>query len=85
MDVDQKRCFTNKMAGDSSLIKLTSCNQMGTEYQNTSSGSIKQISSGRCIHPFMGSELPKEGQDLVLYKGCNGRRLSFQFEPSMLI
>ena len=82
MDVDQKRCFTHKTGGDDSLIKSTACNQQGTGYERTSYGSIKQISSGRCIHPFGGLRYPREGQNLVLYKGCRGRKVIFTFEPS---
>ena len=86
MDVDQKRCFSNKIRGRKSLLMATSCDQQGTEYQVTRFSSIKQTSSGKCILPSgWFSWFPRERTDLVLDNDCKGRSLFFSFEASKML
>lgn len=74
------KCFKNVNSGDNSPLKVTSCGDLGTEYTKTRDGAIQQLSSGRCFHPLGGSSYPSEGTKLVVYNGCDGKRLNFKFE-----
>ena len=64
---------------DNSEITLTSNCGDNTRFELTSFGSLKQIKTGSCIHPLNGAVNPKEGQLVVLYRGCDEMRLKFSF------
>jgi len=53
------------------------------DYQFTSNGSLQHIGSGYCMHPEGGSLSPAEGTRLVLWTGCSGNRIKFNFNPRL--
>ena len=75
------RCFTNAQEiKTNSKLKVTTCDQPETGFENTTYGSIKQISSGYCFHPYHGSQNPSEGTYLVLYNECKSKKTWYTFE-----
>lgn len=42
-------------------------------------GSLKNVQTGRCVHPSGGSSNPAEGTVIVYFDGCNESRLRFDF------
>jgi hypothetical protein len=46
-------------------------------FEFTSSGSIRHKNTGLCIHPSGGLESPENDTELVLWSGCDERRLQF--------
>jgi len=72
-------CYVGQTASYGSPIVKSACSVSGVAFTKTKSGSLKQISTGRCIHPDNGSPTPSEGTKLVLWGGCDEDRLKFTF------
>lgn len=49
-------------------------------FENTLKDSLRQLSSGSCLHPNGGSATPANGTKVVFWQGCNEDRLRFTFE-----
>ena len=57
-----------------------SCGDLNAKYEQTKMYSTKHIASGKCWHPKGGSRRPTWATEVVLYSGCDKRRLIFRFE-----
>ena len=73
------KCVKPVSNSDNSLIALTSNCDDNTRFEQTTFGSLRQIKTGSCIHPLNGATYPREGQHVVIYKGCDETRLKFSF------
>ncbi len=49
-------------------------------FENTLKDSLRQLSSGSCLHPNGGSPTPANGTKVVFWQGCNEDRLRFTFD-----
>mgnify|MGYP006149402361 FL=1 len=49
-------------------------------FENTLKDSLRQLSSGMCLHPNGGSATPANGTKVVFWQGCNEDRLRFTFD-----
>lgn len=49
-------------------------------FENTLKNSLRQLSSGMCLHPNGGSAKPANGTKVVFWQGCNEDRLRFSFD-----
>ena len=75
------KCVIPEGLHDNARVKLTSnCNNKGTRFMQTSGLSMKHLQTGKCIHPLGGSLHPAVNTDIVIYNGCNERRLLFLFK-----
>ena len=74
------KCAIPENLADNSRIKLTAdCNNVGTQFEQTSGLSMKHLQTGKCVHPLGGSTNPASDTDVVIYRGCNSNRLQFKF------
>jgi len=73
------KCLKPISNADNSLFMLTSTCDDNTRFERTSFGSLRQIKTGSCIHPLNGATYPKEGQHVVIHRGCDETRLKFTF------
>jgi len=72
-------CYVGQTASYGSPIVKSACSVPGVAFTKTKLGSLKQTSTGRCMHPDNGSPTPNEGTKLVLWGGCDEDRLKFTF------
>ena len=64
-----------------SPFKLTSnCQTHEARFEETSGFSLKHLGSKKCIHPSGGSGNPPENTKLILYSGCDQKRLTLKPE-----
>ncbi|XP_065064665.1 uncharacterized protein LOC135690903, partial [Rhopilema esculentum] len=73
------KCVRPLSNGDNSYIALSANCDDNTKFELTSFGSLRQIKTGSCVHPLNGALYPKEGQPVVIYRGCDVDRLKFSF------
>ena len=73
------KCLKPISNADNSLFLLSSTCDDNTRFERTSFGSLRQIKTGSCIHPLDGATYPREGQHVVIYRGCDETRLKFTF------
>lgn len=72
-------------ANGTKVVLSSNCSGQASQFDWTSSGSIKHVPSNKCIHPG-GSANPPNGTDLVLWSGCdfaNRVRFNRTFAGSM--
>ena len=63
------------------FVKLQNdCNDSNARFEQTAMFSAKHLATGKCMHPFRGSSRPADGTLVVIYSGCNEKRLQFKFE-----
>ena len=73
------KCVRPSSNSDNSYIVLSANCDDNTKFELTSFGSLRQIKTGSCVHPLNGALYPKEGQPVVIYRGCDVDRLKFSF------
>eukprot|EP00794_Sanderia_malayensis_P018635 gene18635-20517_t len=80
MHVQSGKCVLPAGTFNGASIGLSSdCNDANARFQQTASFSIKQLSTGKCVHPYMGSASPSIDTDAVIYSGCDDKRVQFKF------
>jgi len=61
------------------LVLTSDCSTRSARFAATAHHSAKHLATGKCMHPLGGKLHPKAGTPVVIYSGCDERRLQFRF------
>ena len=75
------KCVIPESYYNGAILRLeTNCDNANTRFEQTMMNSTKHVLSGKCWHPSGGSNLPKEGTEVVIWSGCDKTKSIFKFE-----
>ncbi len=75
------KCVAPTGSGDNSLIILKNTCDDNARFEPTPFGSLRHVQTRSCVHPLNGALYPREGANVVIYRGCDSDRLKFTLEP----
>ena len=64
---------------DAAIYLSDDCDSNNSRFVQTDQFSVRHIATGKCIHPYWGALDPAVGTKLVIFRGCDEKRLQFKF------
>jgi hypothetical protein len=75
------KCLSVASTDNNAPIVYATCDPARDKWEIGPNGSLKHVSSGKCIHP-LGGEVLANDQHAVLHEGCGEDRLKFEWTPN---